>query len=894
MTDRAGPLPPAAKPATKPAAKLTPMLAQYLDIKAAHPGALLLFRMGDFFETFFDDAKTLAEICNVTLTTRDRNSDHPVPLAGVPHHALDVYLARLLAAGLTVAICEQTEDPAQAKGLVRREVVEVISPGTATAPELLPGPGGMVCLAYHRGAAGEAGWATLDASTGEFRCGQEDVTLPSLCERCAAREVIVAETVDAEVFRRWRTGLPETVLSAVSAAWFHPALAADTLRDHFGVRDLDAFGLADERTSLAVSAAGALLRYLTSLNLKRPVQVVSLQFAARGDRMLLDEETLRNLEVFRTLRGERGEGTLVHHLDRTVTPAGRRLLERRLAEPLTDLDALAEWHRAVAGALDDRNWREEVRRRLHGVGDLDRSVVRAAAGRIGPAALRQLGASLRAAGEALAAVRDGDHEAHPAAAWVRRTPDLAPLAALLLDTLAEQPPATMRPGEVVRPGVSADLDAAAAVASDTRGFLAALQARERERTGISTLKIGYNRVFGYYYEISNRHLDKVPPEFTQKQTLVNAARFRTDELSAAEQTILDAEERMGRLEGEIFASLLAGVSAALEPIRELSARVAEVDLLFAFAELAERQQYVRPVCDDSLVLDIVDGRHPVVEQLLDGEFIPNDALLDGDVRQVLLLTGPNMGGKSTYLRQVALLVLMAQAGSFVPAARARIGIADRVFTRVGAGDNVARGQSTFYAEMSETARILHQMSRRSLVVLDEVGRGTSTYDGLSLAWAITEFLHHDDGPRPRTIFATHYHELTGLERTLPRLVNLRLEVREWQGSIIFLHAVKPGCSDKSYGIHVARLAGVPEPVLRRAEELLALFSSEDARTLAPERLPGAPGFSLAADRPAAAARQLSLFSDGERDALDALRDLDLEGISPMDAFLWLARIKKQL
>ncbi len=874
--------------------KLTPMLAQYLEIKAAHPGALLLFRMGDFFETFFDDAKTLAEVCNVTLTTRDRNSDHPVPLAGVPHHALDVYLSRLLAAGLTVAICEQTEDPAQAKGLVKREVVEVISPGTATAPELLPGSGGMVCLAYHRGAAGESGWATLDASTGEFRCGQEDVTLPSLCERCAAREVIVAETVEAEEFRRWRAGLPETVLSAVSAAWFHPALAADTLRDHFGVRDLDAFGLSDERTSLAVSAAGALLRYLTSLNLKRPVQVVTLLFAARGDRMLLDEETLRNLEVFRTLRGERGEGTLVHHLDRTVTPAGRRLLERRLAEPLTDLAALADWHRGVAGALDDRDWREDVRRRLRGVGDLDRGAVRAAAGRIGPAALRQLGESLRAAGEALAAVGGGGHEAHPAVAWVRGAPDLSPVVDRLLGTLAEQPPATMKPGEVVRPGVSSELDAAAAVASDTRGFLAALQARERERSGIPTLKIGYNRVFGYYYEVSNKHLDRVPPEFSQKQTLVNAARFRTDELSAAEQTILDAEDRMARLEGEIFAALLADVSAALEPIRALSARTAEIDLLFAFAELAERHRYVRPLCDDSLVLDIAEGRHPVVEQLLDGDFIPNDALLDGDTRQVLLLTGPNMGGKSTYLRQVALLVLMAQAGGFVPAARARIGVADRIFTRVGAGDNVARGQSTFYAEMSETARILHQMSRRSLVVLDEVGRGTSTYDGLSLAWAITEFLHHDDGPRPRTIFATHYHELTGLEQSLSRLVNLRLEVREWQGSIIFLHAVKPGCSDKSYGIHVARLAGVPEPVLRRAEELLALFSSEDARALAPERLPGTPGFSLAADRPPAASRQLSLFSDGERDALDALRDLDLEGISPMDAFLWLARIKKQL
>jgi len=875
-----------------PSPKLTPMLAQYMEIKGEHPDALLLFRMGDFYETFFDDAAVLAETCSVTLTTRDKNSDHPVPLAGVPHHALDTYLARLLAAGLTVAICDQVEDPSQAKGLVKRAVVQVVSPGTATDPDLVEGAGGVFCLSYAPRADGAAGWAVLDASTGEFRCGQENASLASLCERYGAREVILSESVDTELCRAWRRAMPETVINTVSAAWYHPAFARDTLLDHFGILDLDPFGLEDETRSAAVCAAGAVLRYLGTLTLGRPEQVTSLVYTARGDRLLLDEETLRNLEVFRTFRGERGEGTLIHHLDETVTPMGRRLLARRLAEPWTDLDELSRWHAGVEGAVTDREWRRGVREGLREVGDLDRGAVLATSGRIGPAHLRQLGLSLRAAREVAAALTAGGHERHPAGEWAGAMPDLSALADEITSTLTDQPPAQLKPGDIIRDGIDADLDAAKAVASDTKGYLASLQAAERERTGISTLKVGFNKVFGYFFEVTNKHRDKVPPEYQQKQTLVNSARFHTEDLKRAEQTILEAEDRIQARETEIFGRLIRTVAGRLEEIHRSAHLLAAVDLMFAYAEIAEARDYCRPVCDETLGLDIADGRHPVIERLLDHDFIPNDTLLDCDSRQVLLLTGPNMGGKSTYLRQVALLTIMAQAGGFVPARRATIGIADRIFTRVGASDNLARGQSTFFAEMSETARILHQMSRRSLVILDEVGRGTSTYDGLSLAWAITEFLHLDEGPRPRTIFATHYHELTELEVRLPRLVNLRMDVKEWEGRIIFLHSVKPGCSDKSYGIHVARLAGVPEPVLRRAETLLAAMTAEDARTLAPERLPDGAVFSVAAD--AATNSQLTLFTDDERDALDGLRGLDLESLSPLDAFLWLARIKKQL
>ncbi|MBK7046037.1 MAG: DNA mismatch repair protein MutS [bacterium] len=893
------------------AARLTPMLAQYLEIKAQHPGALLLFRMGDFFETFFEDAQTLARVAGVTLTSRDSKSDNPIPLAGVPHHALDTYLIRLLNAGLTVAICEQTEDPAQAKGLVKREVVEVISPGTATTPELLDGASGRFCLAWRPtgGGKGElgpgapaSGWALLDATTGEFRCGLERATLASLCQRHPVREVIVGEDTDPERLHIWRAALPGVVINPVNTAWFHPAFARRTLLDHFQVATLTPYGVEEAAREPAATAAGAVLRYLSALTLKRPAQVTSLQFNAPGDRLVLDEETLRNLEVFRTFRGERGPGTLVHHIDGTVTPMGRRLLEQRLAEALTDLDELNGWHAGVASALEARAWRADLRAGLRRLGDMERHAARAAAGRLGPAGLRQVGTALGAlVGLKDLALRDGPPD-HAVARWLGGVGEFGPLGAAITATIAEDAPATTRKPGFIAAGADPELDSCRAVAADSRSFLAGLQAHERETSGISSLKIGYNRVFGYYFEVTNKHLDKVPGHYQQRQTLVNAGRFVTDELKEAERTILEAEETAERLETELFQGLVRQVAELLPALRTAAALVAQADLMLGFAETAERHRYCRPACDDSLELRITAGRHPVVEQLLGSDFIANNTALDGEGHQIVLLTGPNMGGKSTYLRQVALITLMAQAGSFVPADGARIGITDRIFTRVGASDNLARGESTFYVEMSETAHILHQMTRRSLVILDEIGRGTATYDGLSLAWAITEHLSAPDGPRPRAIFATHYHELTDLERDLPGLVNFRLDVKEWEGRIVFMHAVVPGRSDKSYGIHVARLAGLPEGVLRRAQDLLATLTAGDERDHDARR-PG--GASLAADGPGGpggpsgrqgrgAAIQATLFHEPERDALKALRDLDLERISPVDAFMWLARLKNSL
>ncbi len=871
--------------------KLTPMLTQYLDIKSQHPGSLLLFRMGDFYETFFEDAKVLSEVAGVTLTSRDARSDHPVPLAGVPYHSIDTYLTRLLRAGITVAICEQVEDPAQAKGLVKRAVVEVISPGTATAPELVDSASGHFCLAWVPGKNELDGWALLDASTGEFRCGQEQATLESLCQRHAVREVIVRESTDSATIRTWQSAMPHMVISLANDAWFHPAFARQTILDHFEVANLTAFGLEDSDRTPAATAAGAVLRYLGSLILKKPAQVTSLRFASRADRLVLDEETLRNLEIFRTFRGETGEGSLIHHIDETLTAMGRRLLEQRLAEALTNLDQINLWHSGIDSALQDRPWRENLRSILRKIGDLERLAARAASGRIGPSALRQVGFSLTALHSLQVAAPEKEHQRHPIVGWLSEVADFEELSEIILQRISEDAPATVRKPGFIADGVHPELDQCRAISNDSKSFLAGLQKQERERTGISTLKVGFNRVFGYYFEVTKKHLDKVPDNFEQKQTLVNACRFHTPELKQAETTILEAEEKADGLETEIFQELITLITNQLGSIHVACQQIAKVDLLLGFAESAEKNQYCRPDCNDSLELSIKAGRHPVVEQLLDHDFIANDTLCDGTDHQVLVLTGPNMGGKSTYLRQVALITLMAQAGGFVPAQSASIGIADRIFTRVGASDNLARGESTFYMEMSETANILHQMSRRSLVILDEIGRGTSTYDGLSLAWAITEFLNNPAGPRPRSVFATHYHQLTELENELPGLVNLRLEVKEWEGKIIFLHSVGPGRSDKSYGIHVARLAGLPETVLQRAQDILSSLSVVDQRDLpalrpADRELPINPVIPNAG--------QLSLFREAERDALDALHDLDLEKISPMDAFMWLAKIKKQM
>ncbi len=873
------------------------MLVQYLDLKAKHPGALLLFRMGDFYETFFEDARILADTTGVTLTSRDARSDNPVPLAGVPYHALDTYLKKLLDAGLTVAICEQVEDPATAKGLVKREVVEIISPGTATGTQLIDSLSGRYCLAWNHRGQEMAGWALLDATTGDFRCGQEPAALADLVQRHPVREIIVGEDVPEEQIRSWSVSMPGIVFNRINPAWLHPEFARRTLLDHFQVENLAPYGLEGRGKELAVAAAGAVLRYLASLMQKKPVQVLNLAYAPGGQGLVLDEETLRNLEVLRTFRGEKGPGTLVHHLDATCTPMGRRLLEMRLACPETDLAVLETWHGGIATLLENFAAFEPVRVRIDGLGDLERKAALAAAGKIGPAGMRQMGAALATLME-LRNLAGNEEEmpavaaTHPLRAWLRQLPDLQDLADRILKTVAEDAPAGTRKSGFIKPGVDPELDRAREVAADSKGILARMQETQRHETGIPTLKVGFNKVFGYFFEVTNKHLDRVPEHYQQKQTLVGSCRYHTPELKEVENAILSAEDTISVREGEIFRVLVEATGRRQAAIKQAALLVAQVDLMLGFAAVARRHRYCRPLLDDSLEMVIQEGRHPVIEQILEQDFIPNDTLLDGDRNQILLLTGPNMGGKSTYLRQVALIALMAQAGSFVPAASARIGLVDRIFTRVGASDNLARGESTFYMEMSETARILQNMTRRSLVILDEVGRGTSTYDGLSLAWAITEFLGHQRGPRPRSIFATHYHELTDLEQDLPGLVNLRLEIKEWQGRIIFMHKVGPGRSDKSYGIHVARLAGLPESVLKRAQEILTSLTVADARDHLSRRPD--PGPDQAPATAAVAQSQLTLFQEGERDALEALRGMDLEKLSPLEAFMMLVRIKEQL
>ncbi len=874
------------------------MLVQYLDLKAQHPGMLLLFRMGDFYETFFEDARRFSAITGITLTSRDAKSSDPVPLAGVPYHALDTYLGRLLEAGLTVAICEQVEDPATAKGLVKREVVEILSPGTATGSQLISSASGRYCLAWSPADKGPAGWAIVDASTGDFRCGQEMAVLEDIVQRYVVREVVVSESTAGAQIRAWERSLAPVVFNRVNSAWYHPEFARRTLLEHFQVANLAPFGLAGKGKESAVAAAGALLRYLSSLILKKPAQVLGLTYSPQGEGLVLDEETLRNLEVLQTFRGEKGPGTLIHHLDRTVTPMGRRQLEMRLAKPGTDLAELALWHAGIAGVLENHEAFAGLGNALHGLGDVERLGALAAAGKIGPAGLRQLGAALNV----LMALKNKNPGTvnllataapHPIGQWLSELPELEDTAAAILGTLAEDAPAGIRKPGFIKAGLDGELDRAREVAADSKGFLARLQESERRSTGIATLKVGFNKVFGYYFEVTNKHLDKVPDDYQQKQTLVGSCRFHTPQLKETENAILAAEDTINSREAEIFGKLVADVGQRLPDISLAARLTGQIDLMLGYSTLARQHDYCRPVLDDSLDLVIQKGRHPVIEQILEQDFIPNDTLLDGQRNQILLLTGPNMGGKSTYLRQVALITLMAQAGSFVPASSARIGLVDRIFTRVGASDNLARGESTFYMEMSETARILQSMTRHSLVILDEVGRGTSTYDGLSLAWAITEFLGHQEGPRPRSIFATHYHELTDLEEDLPGLVNLCLDVQEWQGRIIFMHTVKPGRSDKSYGIHVARLAGLPEGVLNRATAILASLTGSDARDHSSRR-PVADSHHSPAPASSVPEGQLNLFEADERDALEALRRMDLESLSPLDAFMMLMKIKRQL
>ena len=863
----------------------TPMMRQYLETKAKYPDAILFFRLGDFYEMFFEDALRASEILQITLTGRTQG-DERIPMCGVPHHASKGYIAKLVEHGLKVAICEQVE---QANGpkLVKREVTRVVTPGMVLDDDAADARESRY-LATVRFGEREAGLALLDASTGDFRAGT--VALALLGEelaRAAPREVVVAgDQLGRDELKR--AGAPVHVLQADA---FDTGRATALLRAHFGVASLDGFGLED--APLAAAAAGAALRYVQETQKAKPMHIDRLCALTSGSCLVLDESSRANLEVLRSLREGKRAGSLLGLLDRTATVLGGRALARWLTEPLWDLAAIRSRHDAVEEFTERVVLRDEVVGLLREVADIERLTSRLTLGQGNARDMAALGRSLAQLprlAERASACRSELLRA--AAAPLSKLPDLA---VMMQRAIVDEPPATTLEGGMVRRGWNANLDKLLEVSTQGKDFLLRLEARERERTKIGSLKIRYNSVFHYYIEVTKPNLHLVPKDYQRKQTTVGAERFITEELKQHEEQVLGAEEKRVALEKEIFEELRRQVISRASKLREAAEALATLDVLAALARCATDYGYVRPDIDDSDVIEITEGRHPVIERLLSQDaFVPNDVNLDCSGAQMLVITGPNMAGKSTVMRQVALMTLMAQAGSFVPARKARIGRVDRIFTRVGARDNLARGQSTFMVEMTETANILHNATRRSLIILDEIGRGTSTFDGLSIAWAVAEHLHDNVGAR--TLFATHYHELTELNRERRRVRNVSIAVKEWQGQVIFLRKLVEGGASRSYGIEVAKLAGLPTSVLQRARLILQNLESGEVDEA------GQPRVTRAS--PHGKVRQLTMLevsSPPEAQPLAAaetpiereLRELAIDSMTPLDALNLLARWKKQ-
>jgi DNA mismatch repair protein MutS len=845
-------------------AALTPMMRQYRELKRRFPDYLLLFRLGDFYELFFEDAHVGARLLGITLTARQ-----DAPMAGIPHHAADGYIARLVQAGRKIALCEQMEAPGQGKKLLRRDVVRVITPGTITDTAYLKGAANNFLLAVARAREG-LGVALLDVSTGDFWVGEDagDGVLDAALLRRPA-ELVVPETLREAadlVARLEAVGAP---LTFWDAAAFAPRRAASDLSAHFGVPTLGVFGVDDMTVGLQ-AAAGA-LAYVRATQGDRLTHLTRLQRLTTGDALVLDPTAVDTLELIESRDGD-SRASLFGVLDHTLTPMGGRLLRQWLLRPLLDPEAIASRQDAVAALVDAPATRDAVRRRLERVGDLERLASRAA---LGVAHARDL-VGLRASLEPVDAIR-AVLGTPGASLLTQARDDLAALddvRTLLQAALVDEPPPTLHEGGIIRESWSADLQAIVDDAREARQWIAGLEARERARTGLSSLRVRYNRVFGYGIEVSHAQAARVPPEYVRRQTLTGAERHVTPELKEYEARVLGADERRRRLEIELFEDVRRRVAARAPDLLATARALARIDVLAGLAEVAHARGHVRPVVDAGDGLTIVDGRHPVLDARAGEPVTPNDVGLDADAR-VVILTGPNMSGKSVYLRQTGHIVVLAQVGAFVPAREARLGVVDRLFTRVGAQDNLGRGQSTFLVEMVETASILNNVTRRSLVLLDEVGRGTSTFDGLAIAWAVVEALHDHGGAK--VLFATHFHELTELANRLPGVRNFHVAVREWNDEIVFLHKVRAGGTDRSYGIQVARLAGLPGPVIARARALLGELETAGQRR---------------ADT--ADAEQLGLFAAPPDPVVEQLARLDLAHLTPIEALNLLAKWQQGL
>ena len=873
----------------------TPLMKQYAQVKAKYPDTILLFRMGDFFETFEEDAKIAAKVLGITLTKRGNSAAGDIPLAGFPHHALDSYLPKLLKAGHRVAICEQLEDPKFAKGIVKRDVIEVVTPGVAYSDKVLEQKHNNYLAAIALPSAlatgqDTIGFSYIDVSTAEFNVSE--FPFRQLAEQVAALapSEILVQRRDIVSLQELLRGRYNGLFTKIDDWVFNVDYAYELLISHFQTQSLKGFGV--EEMKLGTVAAGAVMNYLQETQKANLLHIRKLMPVDVGDHITLDTSTKRNLEITASIAGS-ADGTLFAVLDRTQTPMGGRLLKRWINQPLNRLSPIQQRLTAVRELIQKEDLRKSLGDILTRIGDLERLTTKICTNRATPREMNALKFILLEIGKG----KEGlDGLATEVLSSIRTGLDPLPDVVTLIDTAIEaEPPATLVDGGVIRKGFHAGLDDLRAIAFGGKSWIAELQRRERERTGISSLKVGFNNVFGYYIEVTNTHKEKIPSDYIRKQTLTNAERYITPELKEYEEKILHAEEKMLALETELFTILRLQVAAHAEAIQTDARLIAALDCFLSLAAAAHEYSYVCPEVNESTLLEIKDGRHPVIERLLPpGEkYIPNDVRLDIDTQQILIITGPNMSGKSSYLRQVGLIVLLAQIGSFVPAKKAIIGIVDKIFTRVGASDNIASGESTFLVEMHEAAHIVNTATKKSLILLDEVGRGTSTFDGISIAWSLTEYLHERVGAR--TLFATHYHELNELADLLPRVKNYKVEVREYGDKVVFLHKVTPGFADHSYGIQVAQMAGLPEEITERAKKILKnLEGSEltvhgDTETENGRREKGKRG-----GRIASAEVQMTLFELRDDALREELKKIDVDKLTPLEALQKLAELKKRI
>jgi len=851
--------------------KLTPMLEQYFEIKRQAPDAILFFRMGDFYEMFFEDAEKAAPLLDLVLTSRNKGQENQSPMCGVPYHAADGYIAKLVRLGLSVAICDQTEDPAAAKGLVKREIVRIVTPGTATESFIVERES---CYLVSLFANGSIGAAYLDVSTGDFfvttYVNADDARLADDIARFAPREAIFPREA------AFRLEIPS---NGVEPSLFEIAGAHDYLSKHFGTQSLRGFGL--EGDDPRIGAAGAALRYASASH-KRPLDhVLSLRVDNEADFLQLDAATLANLEILDSRDATRPRASLWSVVNATRSAMGGRMLRQWLTRPLKVRDAIFDRHDAVDELTRSRAILEVMTQRLSKIADLERLASRITLRSATPRECLTLADSLLMVDDLRTSMAPLNG---PLLNRLRDALDpVQPVVDRIAATIADNPPLNLRDGGAIKAGVDSELDELRSIARDSKSILVEIETRERERTGISSLKVRFNSVFGYYIEVSKSNLAKVPDEYIRKQTLVNAERFITPDLKVLEEKIVGAEGKAIVIEERLYGELLENVAKMTGAILATARAAGQVDALSSLATIAVRHRYVRASLSETAEICIEDGRHPVIEVIATDRFIPNHTNVERDRNGIQIITGPNMGGKSTYLRQVALIVLLNQIGSFVPAAKARLGIFDRIFTRVGASDQLARGESTFMVEMHETANILNNATDRSLIILDEVGRGTATFDGLSLAWAIIEYIHDTPSRGGITLFATHYHEVTDLAKTKPRVANFSVAVKEWNEQIIFLRKVVEGAADKSYGIQVAKLAGIPRSITERAREILTTLERKERDVVAEtQKRTGAP------------VAQLSLFGGAQLEVLDELRGLVIETLSPIEALNVLDRLQRKV